>query len=71
MPKKDVSKYPVYLKDQQVRCWFKNVARGSHLTAEITLRRLSKPCELLNTTPKGMVEKAEAMAFPSKSSNKV
>jgi integrase len=60
MGKKGVSKYLVYLQDEQVSRWLKNLAKGSPITAEVALRRLSKLCELLNTTPKSMVEKAKS-----------
>jgi integrase len=60
MGKKGVSKYSVYLQDEQVSRWLRNLARGSPVTAEVALRRLSRLCELLNTTPKGMVEKAKS-----------
>jgi hypothetical protein len=60
MPKKDVSKYSKFLKDEQVKRWHSNLARGSPITAEVALRRLSRLCELLETTPKGMVEKAKS-----------
>jgi integrase len=60
MGKKGVSKYSVYLQDEQVSRWLRNLARGSPITAEVALRRLSRLCELLNTTPKGMVEKAKS-----------
>jgi len=56
--KKGVTKYAVYLEDGDVRRWFTNLARGSPITAEVALRRLSRLCELLDTTPKGMVDKA-------------
>ncbi len=57
MPKRG-SKYSKLLSDPQVKRWFMNVARGSPITAEVALRRLSKLCELLDATPKGMVESA-------------
>lgn len=59
MPKKNVTKYSKLLQDEQVKRWHSNLARGSQITAEVALRRLSKLCELLETTPKGMIEKAK------------
>ncbi|MGC8817131.1 MAG: hypothetical protein ACP5PX_04930 [Candidatus Hadarchaeum sp.] len=53
-----VSKYAAYLEDQSVRRWFNNLSRGSPITADVALRRLSKLCELLGTTPRGMVQRA-------------
>jgi len=41
-----------------VKRWFSNLARGSPNTAEVNLRRLSKLSELLESTPKAMVEDA-------------
>ncbi len=56
--KKGVTKYAVYLEDGDVRRWFTNLSRGSPVTAEVALRRLSRLCELLDTTPRGMVDRA-------------
>jgi len=53
--KKGAVKYATFLKDSDVKRWFTNLARGSPITAEVALRRLSRLCELLDTTPKGMV----------------
>jgi hypothetical protein len=39
------------LADQDVKRWYGNLARGSPVTAEINLRRLSKFCEEHQTTP--------------------
>ena len=44
------------LADPDVRRWYKNVARGSQVTADINLRRLSKFCEDHQTTPKQLAE---------------
>jgi hypothetical protein len=57
MPRRG-SKYGRYLEDEQVGRWYRNVARGSPITAEVALRRLSKLCELLRMSPREMVEKA-------------
>jgi len=59
MPRKGASKYSPLLRDPLVGRWFRNLARGNPLTAEVALRRLSRLCELLDTTPKGMVDQAE------------
>jgi len=60
MPRKAKSKYSVYLEMPDVRRWHTNLARGSPLTAEVALRRLSRMCELLGSTPQGIVEGAKA-----------
>ncbi len=57
---KGLSKYSKYLKDKQVERWQSNLARGSQITAQVALRRLSRICELLNTTPGDMVKKAKS-----------
>jgi integrase len=59
MGRRGVSKYSAYLQDKQVSRWLKNLARGSPITAGVALRRLSRLCELLNVTPKGMVKEAK------------
>ena len=46
-----VTKKEKLLSDPDVRRWYKNVARGSQVTADINLRRLSKFCEDNQTTP--------------------
>jgi len=46
------------LKDEQVKRWYRNVARGSPITAEVALRRFSRLCELLKMNPKEKVERA-------------
>jgi hypothetical protein len=60
MGKKGVIKHSVYLHDGQVSRWLKNLVKGTPITAEVALRRLSKLCELLNTTPMGIIEKARS-----------
>jgi hypothetical protein len=47
------------LEDADVRRWLLNIERGSPLTAEVSLRRLGKACELLKLTPKDMVSHAK------------
>jgi len=56
MPKKRVTKYAVLMKNGDVKRWFTNLARGSPITAEVAMRRLSRLCELLSTSPQGMVD---------------
>jgi len=41
-----------------VKRWHTNLARGSPITAEVALRRLSRMCELLDSTPQGIVDNA-------------
>lgn len=55
---REVGKYSAYLEDAQVRRWHANVSRGSPVTAEVALRRLSRLCELLDTTPQKMINEA-------------
>ena len=38
--------------------WFLNLSRGSAITAEVYVRRLTRVCKLLDTTPEGLVEEA-------------
>ncbi|KCZ71304.1 hypothetical protein ANME2D_02506 [Candidatus Methanoperedens nitroreducens] len=59
MPQKGISKYAPLLKDDDVARWLRNLGRGSPITADVAKRRLSKACELLNLTPKQMVELAK------------
>jgi hypothetical protein len=56
---KKESKHAWLLKDDAVVRWNRNIERGSKLTAEVSLRRLGKACELLDMTPKEMVSKAK------------
>jgi hypothetical protein len=42
--------------DPEVERWRANLARGSKVTAEVYIRRLSRACELLESTPKGLIE---------------
>jgi len=41
-----------------VKRWHTNLARGTPITAEVALRRLSRMCELLDSTPQGIVDNA-------------
>ncbi|MEO9306697.1 MAG: site-specific integrase [Nitrososphaera sp.] len=47
------------LADPDVKRWYDNTARGSKITAEMRLRRLSHFCELHRTTPMQLVELAK------------
>ncbi len=47
------------LADPNVRRWFDNVARGSKITAEMRLRRLSYFCEVNKTTPMQLIKLAK------------
>jgi integrase len=58
MPRKG-SKYSNLLKDKGVQRWLRNLARGSPLTAEVTVRRLGKLCEFFNTDPRGLLDWAK------------
>jgi len=42
-----------------VKRWHANLARGSPITANVALRRLSRMCELLDSTPQGILDWAE------------
>ncbi len=44
------------LSDPDLRRWYTNIARGSPLTAEVRLRRISHFCEVNNTTPSKFAE---------------
>jgi len=51
-----MSKKGDLLKDPDIERWYKNVSRGSPITADVNLRRLSLFCEQNNLTPKELVE---------------
>lgn len=53
-------KYRELLLDDDVRRWFENLKAKSVLTATVALRNLGHYCELTETTPKGILEKARA-----------
>jgi len=59
MPRKGLSKYGAYEGDPTVARWRANLARGSLITAEVAFRRLGRACELMETTPQGLLEVAE------------
>ena len=51
-----MSKKAKLLKDSDVEQWYRNVSRGSPITAEVHLRRLSIFCEQNGLTPKELVD---------------
>lgn len=51
-------KYSALKRSPIVNCWLTNLARGSPITAEVSLRRLGGVCELLNTSPQSLVRNA-------------
>lgn len=59
MPRKGKSKYTIYLEMPDVKRWHTNMTRGSPITAEVALRRLSRMCELLDSTPSDIVDRAK------------
>ena len=52
------SKYQELLLDEDVRRWYENLRAKSVLTATVALRNLGHYCELVGTTPKGILNKA-------------
>lgn len=57
-PKRE-GKYAAYESAPAVKRWLTNLACGSPITAEVALRRLGRVCELLETTPQQLLDKAE------------
>ncbi|OWP55371.1 MAG: integrase [Cuniculiplasma sp. C_DKE] len=53
-------KYRKLLLDDDIRRWFENLKAKSVLTATVALRNLGHYCELTETTPKEILEKARA-----------
>src|ERR1700758_2079533 len=51
--------------DANFSSWIENIARGSKINAETTLRRMGRVCSLLRVTPKGLagMSRGEAGAF--------
>jgi hypothetical protein len=60
MPGKGAGKYSDLERDPQVRRWLRNLAKGSPITGEVALRRLGRLCELLNTSPGGLLDLARS-----------
>jgi hypothetical protein len=46
------AKYPHLLEDRNVKRWYDNLARGSHVTADVYLRRIGAFCEENQLDPK-------------------
>lgn len=61
-------KWAYLLEDENLERWYRVTARGSRLTADISLRTIGKACGLLGLDPKGMVETAQGdlMKFADK-----
>jgi len=53
------SKYSDYLGNPQLRRWLRNLERGSPVTAEVALRRISRSSELLGLSPKRLLRELE------------
>jgi len=51
-------KYAHLLEDADVKRWYRNVARGSRVTADVYLRRLGNFCLKFNVTPEGLTSMA-------------
>ncbi len=56
---KGSSKWAHLLEDEKLARWYRVTARGSRLTAEVSLRRIGRACGLLGLNPKGMVDAAQ------------
>jgi len=65
---KGSSKWAYLLEDEDLERWYRVTARGSRLTAEVSLRRIGKACGLLGLDPRGMVKAAQGdiMGFADK-----
>ncbi|MCW4038951.1 MAG: site-specific integrase [Candidatus Bathyarchaeota archaeon] len=53
-------KYSVFKSDPDLKRWLTNLSRGSPVTAEVYMRRVGRVCELLDTTPKGLLNKSRS-----------
>jgi hypothetical protein len=53
-------KYLDFENDEDLQRWLRNVRRGSPVHAEIVRRQLGRVCELLSTTPQGMIALAKS-----------
>jgi len=51
-----VGKYTYLLEDDEVRRWYRNVRRGSKITADDYLRLLGRLCKRWEVTPKGFLD---------------
>jgi len=53
------SKYALLLEDSGVKRWLRNLGKGSPITAEVSVRRLSRACKLLSITPMAMINESK------------
>ena len=54
-----VNKGKVLFKNKEVERWYRNLARGSIITADVYLRRLSRFCEETKLSPEDLVSMDE------------
>ncbi|MGD0424765.1 MAG: hypothetical protein ABSA92_15105 [Candidatus Bathyarchaeia archaeon] len=59
MQTKTILKYSGLKEDEDVLRWLRNLERDSAVTAEVSVRRLGKACELLDTNPRQLIEQAQ------------
>jgi len=59
------SRYKDLLEDERFSAWIENIARGSKINGEVTLRRVGRACSLLETSPQDLarMQKGEAGDF--------
>jgi hypothetical protein len=50
------AKYADLLLDEDVKCWYRNLARGSKITADVSLRRLGLFCLKKRIKPRQLIE---------------
>lgn len=58
MGREGESKYAPLLRDRDLKRWLSNLARGSAITSEVALRRVSRASEILGSSPAEMVRAA-------------
>ena len=51
-------KHKSLLENENVRRWYENIKAGSKITADVYLRTLGLYCEINNTNPQGILNKA-------------
>ena len=56
--KESTSKYAPLLRDSDLVRWVANLRRGSAITAEVSLRRVSRASEIIGLAPTEMVKEA-------------
>ncbi|MEM2868788.1 MAG: site-specific integrase, partial [Candidatus Bathyarchaeia archaeon] len=56
-------KYKHLLDDADVKRWYRNVARGSEVTADVYLRRLGSFCSAYNLTPSSLASMSDAELY--------